>query len=228
MARFDLADSRRPHLIPVRLMWTPSQMRAHLMATIRPLPRHSGRLPPVLISRELIEQITGLAVRTQRKYENEFGATELVQECYALVEGYEGPPASGHGRFSDGIGRQLQRLPDLRTPTEHRLGSKSARTRANREAARLRAANLRDAEAGRSHASASSPQAAPLRPASESRRCTIFVSDSEESARRMAIEHGPLGRGASSDGRKGAVLGWEHGGRWRFAIVENQWPRVRT
>ena len=137
MARQGLTAAGVPHRVPIELLRTPSAMRAQLYATVHPLPNHSGAFISGGLSRELIEGLTGCSRRVQQKYDHVFGVTQLVQECHALVENHEGPIRVGMGYWGDSQGRQWRRLPDLRTPRDHWLGSKSAARLARRRARAL-------------------------------------------------------------------------------------------
>jgi hypothetical protein len=147
-------------LIPAEHLRTPTQIRQRLYATVHELPNHSGEFRGGLLSRLRKEELTGVPERTQRRYDNEHGASELVQEQYAFVEGRDGPPVTGQGYFPGGDRRQQwRRLADLRTPSRHWRGSKSAGMHAGREARQLRAASSRGEEAASRETCEQSPRA---------------------------------------------------------------------
>ena len=138
LIRFGLETPGVPHLVRSGSMARPAEMRARLYATTRQLPGHTGRFTGGLVSRLTVGDLTGLSPRTQQRYDNRHGATTLVQECHALVEGHEGPPLFGEGYYGDSRGQQWKRLPDLRTPSQHMRGSKSAARHAATQAKQVR------------------------------------------------------------------------------------------
>lgn len=221
MHRLGVEAAGAQHLIPIDRMRTPAAIRASLYATVHPLPNHSGAITVGPISRRRKEQLTGISPRTQQRYDNEYGASELVQECYGLIETHEGPPVTGKGYYPDQWGRQWKRLPDLRTPTDHWLGSKSAATHANRKAAALRD-HVGCSGAERCHPYGNNPRADLHLSAPEQPARVFYVSGDEGSARRTFTSDCWICAGTRAEicPHRSGVIAFGPPGHLRFTIRE--------
>ena len=122
----------RAHLIPADLFRRRTQVRQQLYACQFEIPNRAGEFRGFPISRASVERLTGLSPNTQRRYDS-WGVTTRVQQCFASYPLSAGDPGiRGHGSFV-AQRRQFRRLPDLRMPRDHHLGSKSAALHINKE-----------------------------------------------------------------------------------------------
>ena len=136
LTRFGLETERAPHLIPLEVMRTPTDMRAHLYAACHEIPGHSQRFQNAPLARATKRVMTDTAESTQRRYDRY--TTDKIQECYARVLTNAPVRLVGHGFFIGRGGVQVRRLPDYRVPPTHVLASKTAAAHAKRKARALR------------------------------------------------------------------------------------------
>lgn len=225
LIHYGLETPEIPHMIALASMVRPVEMRKELYATTRPLPTHSGSFRALPISRATIAARTGLSPRAQQNYDAH-GATTLIQQCHALVEGHVGPPLVGQGYYADAQGRQWRRLPDLRSPTHHTRGSKAHR--AAREAARLRAGGSRTTEAQAFDlcAEGNCPPSFPELPARSVYAVAASKDIAWDSARRQCTycAHRREGPCPHND----TTIGFGEAGRTQFVIALAQRPPGRA
>lgn len=126
---------RRAHIVPAERLTGPLPgIRATLLACLY-APQDGGRP----LSRKLVEQLTGLSERTQRRLESQWGAAEVVAKPVVTVRpagAYRlDPSESIAGLYVGPRGELLQRLPYIRKAVGHALAGGRRTRRLNRKLA---------------------------------------------------------------------------------------------
>ena len=140
MGRFGIEVERVPRLISLSRLRTRREMREQLFATVYEIPGHSGVFLIAPLSRGLKEELTVVPIRSQKRYDA--GASALVQRMSAEVEVDPAQlgamaDAVGDGWYVGRHGGLYRRLPDLRTPRDQVLLSRSASRHARTRARQL-------------------------------------------------------------------------------------------
>lgn len=134
--RLDVDRVSRPHLVPTtEIQAGRAILRSTLVATAY---RTDDRDGPK--SRALVETLTGVPARTQRRYDQQYRHARLVSRISVpLVRGSEWYVRSftdmykGLGFYAGSHGELMRRHPDIRTAATHGTGSLQPARRANRE-----------------------------------------------------------------------------------------------